>query len=483
MVILTVDRPGPVYLVLDERIIASTENLRLRLGEVQKNDRNPLFGSRFFSDPPARWEAKFDNFYPSVVFDSTTDTYRVWYNAFIHDEASETTPLENRSTTLYWHAGREDSMHYAVSTDGIEWERPNLGIIRFDGNTDNNIVMNHASHGLHGVGILHDPEDPEPDRRYKAFLFDVKAKRMATAFSSDGLHWTGPNLWEREETGDAHPNVIRLPGKSGYVGFMRGLTGDPNPPNRILLRTSSSDFLHWTKPERALVGRDLHDQIYSMPVVKHAGLFLGFPAIFHAGDQETADWDTVDTELAWSHDSVTWHRICPGEALIPRGAGSYPDGEYDCGCIYTGAPLFVADTHRFYYGGSNGLHSGFREGFFCLATLPRDRFAGYTVDNNEKPGRLTTEAIAIGGESLTLNVDVADGSVRAGIANERLEFFPGFGLSECLPIRGGSLEIPIEWERPIQQLAGRSAHLVFELQNAVLYAFEFDNEPRIRVNG
>ncbi|MCE2473454.1 MAG: hypothetical protein J4G18_16485, partial [Anaerolineae bacterium] len=152
-----------------------------------------------------------------------------------------------------------------------------------------------------------------------------------------------------------------------------------------------------------LRGADAHDQIYSMPIARYGDLYLGLPAIFHKGDESAADWDRVDTELAISADTLHWRRICPGQALIPRGAGSYPDGEHDCGCIYAAAPIVQGDKVLLYYGGSNGLHNDWREGSFNLATLPLDRFAGYR--SLARPGKalLTTTPLRLNGADITLN--------------------------------------------------------------------------------
>ena len=51
------------YLLLDARVVDSTENAELTLGTVHKDPRNPLFGE----DKP--WEPRFDNVYANVVYD------------------------------------------------------------------------------------------------------------------------------------------------------------------------------------------------------------------------------------------------------------------------------------------------------------------------------------------------------------------------------------------------------------------------------
>lgn len=50
--------------------------------------------------------------------------------------------------------------------------------------------------------------------------------------------------------------------------------------HRQKVRSESSDFLHWSKPEFAIKGLDLRMQIHDMPVVKHAGVYLGMVGLF-----------------------------------------------------------------------------------------------------------------------------------------------------------------------------------------------------------
>jgi hypothetical protein len=57
--------PDPLkQLVLDPRVVASTERLRLVPGRVQKEAKNPLFQA----DRP--WENGLNNLYPNVTYDA-----------------------------------------------------------------------------------------------------------------------------------------------------------------------------------------------------------------------------------------------------------------------------------------------------------------------------------------------------------------------------------------------------------------------------
>lgn len=462
-------------LLLDPRNIASAHNAELALSCVEKRAANPLFREDYFADPPKPWEARLDNVYPSVIYDDEDGLFKCWYKSFIVDPSSNQTPLAQRPHVPYPGGGREEGVLYAESGDGIHWRKPELGLIEFAGSRRNNIVMSRATHGIHAGGVFKDLRDPDPARRYKFVHLNARAGRMASCFSADGLTWSQPQLWPGSDAvGDTHNNAIRLPGSGGYVCITRGWSDGAYRGLRTVLRSESDDFLSWSPPVEILRGGGAHDQIYSMPITAYGDLTIGLPAVFHKGDQSAADWDTVDTELAISADTVNWRRICPGQPLIPRGAGSYPDGEYDCGCVYAAAPIVRGDKILLYYGGSNGLHNNWREGSLNLATLPRDRFAGYRPRDGQGRALLTTTPLRLTDAEITLNAAIeAGGSIRAALVDDAGVAPPGFDLGDCLPIRAGEggLRLPLRWrERATTELAGQPISLLLELEAATAYA-------------
>lgn len=120
-----------------------------------------------------------------------------------------------------------------------------------------------------------------------------------------------------------------------------------------------------------------------MPVFPYGGLYLGPLMMFGRAS------GTVDCQLAASADTLRWQRISPGRPLVPRG----PAGSYDCGCIYGAlAPIAAANQLLLCYGGSNGPHTGWRDGFFCLARLRPDGFAGLLALGSS-PGEVLTQPI------------------------------------------------------------------------------------------
>jgi len=83
------------YLLLDNRIVDKTENVRLINGKVKKHPANPLL----VADKP--WEIAFGNMYPSIIHDEGNEVYKCWYNLWVIDKAHESTPPDQRHTKLY----------------------------------------------------------------------------------------------------------------------------------------------------------------------------------------------------------------------------------------------------------------------------------------------------------------------------------------------------------------------------------------------
>src|ERR1019366_1555286 len=83
---------------------------------------------------------------------------------------------------------------YAVSTDGIHWEKPLLGIQK-DHGLDTNIILGGPDYGtVYAMGPIIDPDEPDPEKRFKALYAWYPAKQPAwvqtvAVHSGDGIHW------------------------------------------------------------------------------------------------------------------------------------------------------------------------------------------------------------------------------------------------------------------------------------------------------
>ncbi len=459
----TLDTDRDRYLLLDSRIVESTDNLKLTVGVVQKDENNPLFKE----DKP--WEPRFDNPYCSVIYDEEEEIYKCWYSIFIKSGPKEGFPGEglpsDQRAWVDWREGvRGFGLGYATSNDGIHWEKPELGLIEFNGSKKNNLVIEYT----HGVAVIKDLHETDPKKRYKAIHPELE--NSAVWFSEDGTHWGEKLNAGPIDNGDTNQSVWWDPDLNKYVLITRHWGGDKTggrygrSGHRQKSRSVSSDFLTWSKPEVVIKGLDLSKQIHDMIVVRHAGVYLGLVGLFDI--EASRQW----CELAWSTNSIDWHRINPGTPFIPNGPIM---GDYDWGCVFASVPLIGKDKIRMYYGANDGRFMAWRNGFFCLAWLRADGFAGYeqVEGGSNKTGSLTTIPVSVIEGSFGISADVApSGFVKVTLLDETDQI-----LAEGELVTTTVTDAPIQWKDgfSLEDLKGQSIKLRFELRESKLYSFSF----------
>lgn len=454
-------------LVLDGRNIEMAEFCRLKVGTATKHPANPLFGQ------DQEWEVLMVNFYPNVIYDEEERLYKIWYLIYTNSPAFDCTPPEERLPGTYWQREsecrkrlgvtgandpRKSALGYAVSEDGIRWTKPMMDVCPWKGRPSNLVLPEH------GVGVIKDPAEKDPARRYK-MIGQTSWFNMAVAFSADGVHW-GERIPipEIDADGDTHNNVLWVPTLGKWVAITRlwdpGFKQKWDTPvinERVVGRSESEDFIHWTKAVDVLRGTK-EKQTYAMPIFPYGDAYLGFPAIF---EPET---DRTQTELAWSPDTITWHRIDAGRPLIPNGE----KGDYDWGIIHASRPVFAGDEIRIYYDGSDGRHAlDWRNDSLCLATMGPERFAGYEPTDSDQAALLTTRPVELR-DGLRITVDAAGGAVSVDVLD-----MAGNVLLTSAPVCSDVTAEPVSWEEEnaLGKLPGGLHRLRFRIDRAKVYAF------------
>jgi hypothetical protein len=438
------------YLLLDDRIIAETDNAELALGAVKKHPSNPLF----VEDKP--WEMRFDNLYGNVIYDEDEKLFKCWYSPFTQDRSAKGMSFEERQTKYHPGPGRTMSICYAASKDGLTWDKPSLGLVDYKGSKANNIV----SMGPHGAGVFKDLRDPDPKRRYKLVMQGVK-----TSVSADGIRWTTPVAQEEiGGHGDTHNNALWAPTLNKYVLITRAwkrmeADGGKKKRARIVSRSESTDFNTWSEATHVIEPSSYPFQPYSMPTFYHGGVYLGIIAVHHQRPT-----DRVWPELAWSADTKEWHRICEGTPLIPLAEKKLA---YDYGCIYTCAnPIIGKDGIRIYYGASDYLHYGWRNGSLALATLRPDGFAGYEQKSADRSASITTTDIAANGRPIKITADInAGGSLKASIVDAA-----GKVVATAKPVARTVTDAPLDFGN---NTLPETVRLKLEFTGAKVYSFAF----------
>lgn len=421
-------------LLLDRRTLQPQGmcNAALRVCPIQKDEGyNPLFTEEFFAQPPKRWEPRYDNGYPNVIFDPADRRFRCYYTLFLEDPVSAAVPKAERAQQHYRPTpDRCVGLAYAESEDGIHWVKPSLNLVQFEGSTQNNILFRYA----HGTGVMLDLHDPDPQRRYKLVtkmdFSDQKGGFMAINFSHDGVHWGEMLPWpEHNPQADSH----NFPFFDELAGVYRVMTRCWRDGVRVVTSCESKDFLHWSAPREVLRGCGFERQIYSMPVFMYNELYLGLASVFHEGDRSAANFDTVDCELYCAVTPDVFSAVAAEQSFIPRGKGTYPDGALDCGCVYASPPVRIQNRLYFYYMGGNGRHTDFRETSLARGWLQGDHFAYYTPKDAQRDAILKTAQLQLEETSLLLSAEIeGDGFILASLFDSwNGNTLPGFSEAEC----------------------------------------------------
>ena len=465
--------PRERYLLLDTRIVERTENARLAPGTVVKDAANPLF----VADRP--WEPRYDNMYPNVLWDAEEKIYKCWYCPFIVDERTSATAPEKRrpEETEYMTAQpnrREEAILYATSEDGVRWVKPQLGVVEFEGSSRNNIV----ARGPSGAGVFKDLREPDPSRRYKAFYAAQAGYLQLVRFSADGIRWGAEfPCPEIAIQSDCHANMIWSEILRKYIGIVRHYDRIPVVGNRKIARTESVDGMTWTKSTLALAGTP-GKQAHDMVIFEDAGVFLGLLGVMNFPSMKSRDGVRQHIELAWSPDSIRWHRVAEGTPLVgntPKEERKYGKMPYDWGALFPSAPVFRDGRIEIYYGASDWYFFDWRKSGLARAFLRKDGWAGYEPVDAGRVMEVRTHELSWGPGELRCCVDLqAGGALRVLVVDASGEQV-GEGVVRGNP--GELTDALVAWDEGLNpnDLRGRKVSLVFMARAAKLYSFSFES--------
>jgi len=474
-------------LFVDDRDILYRAGLQRRLQPAQRHPQSPVILGH-----DKAWEVAIG--WCSVYREPTDGRYQLWYQAFAGHAAQERT---HRCVVCY-----------AESSDGIRWEKPNLGLYSFNGDRETNIVLlgNGGYSDRYGCAVLVDAAATDPAQRYKMAYYDFSFDQgqeypgLSVAFSPDGIHWT------------KEPRAPLLRSAYGQRGSPVPFVGDTTQPWLLPLSisdatdvfydpphqrftlyhkmwidgpdgamfwkhgmgyTHSKNFVDWARPQLVLTPDEFDlpwAEFHHSPVFYYNDCYFALLQILNRAVQG----GVMDCELALSRDGVHWQRPFRHPFFLPRNSGN----QFDSGSILTnGTPVILADEIRFYYGGYSASATG--EDHFSLitgvglATLPGDRFAALCPQM--EMGQVTLKAVDMSGyQALTLNANAQEGSVWVEVLDGEGRRIPGFDRAHALSITGDQLDHPVAWQEfGLAQLPVQQVMLRIYIENAELFAVTF----------
>lgn len=477
-------------LFFDRRHIESAENVTLTLNPPRK--MGPCLAVE------RDWEIKGVRAY-CIVQSPSKHEYRLYYKVEVEDRMC---------------------LAFAVSTDGITWDRPDLGVVEFGGSTANNLVDIDGQRP-NEVCIFVDPTGPD-EHRYKLVCHSPEIGGMFLLTSPDGLRFRRAEGFLLRFITDNNNSSFYDPRIGRYVIYLRGWDRSrPIPPiegTRSILRAETDDLfkpipIDENAPEQWHLQpkwTDIHDGglrrmnrelptamrcddldppeagLYQAAAVQYLPeAYLAFPSLYYSFPWPPAgafiNDGLLDLQFASSRDGIQWQRDFRGSYVRL----DLPDGP----CtkmmhMLTGMIPHGYHISQYYVGGrrSHGegrtskdvkVHSPATAGN-PIAHRLEQRLDGFvSADSAYTGGRLVTAPFELLSPELRLNIDTsASGVARAALLDEEGKVIPGCSLEDCDRIQGNDTAYVVSWSgrSDLSQHLGRRLKLRLESRSAKLFA-------------
>ena len=419
---------------------------------------------------------------------------------------------------------------YAISDDGIHWEKPVLNLVDTLWGKENNLVPCKQPRDLLLHGNVRDPS--------KRFVFCRRGRTKNDVYFASEL----PDF-----INDPHA-LKRLVDSGGLLGsnhntveFWDDIHNEwvamrqaPNhPPVRCGGRYASPDLTDWRLDH--YLYPDSHDssdprsfhEVYGIMSVHMEGIALGYAYWFigdrthsnpemykSAGGRHTTNEGlvgksvskgTLEVRIVVSRDGgKTWDRTVSREAWIPHGK---EQDSYDRCVRIDCPPLRMGEEDWFYCTGYDGDHSaanyyhdrGYNVIRGTLYTQKHNRYVSLTAGNTSQI--LITKPVKVTGKTLQLNVDASRGDVAVAIgvdkwikhktgqwpfkANlphwmvldrwERSHLEEGFHFDDCVLVKENKIEHDVQFKNAsLEQFVGKTVRLYIKVRDADLYGFRFE---------
>ena len=478
-------RPGR-HLLFDDRLIdpAHTKNVQTVLTKPSQIKR--------VLKPEAEWEALGFIFYSTVI--DHEGTAMLYYGCY--------------------DANKGKHLCLATSRDGLDWERPGLGLTEFGGNKENNIFPLEAVE----AGVFLDPSAP-PEKRFRLLHNrhwpDPEKAGVYLSSSEDGIHWIQNETCRFPRVPDSQPSAFFDPQNQKYQIFLRSWTKDrKRAVSRAVVGNlekpwpfdeSVEPLAFWGPEKVATPSREFpvvmepdnqdadNIHLYTNCVTRYPladSVYFAFPAAyFHfrgaALEEHALDGNdgTFDVQLAVSRDGASWHRF--REPWVEPG---YRDGTtLQLVSMSTGMIQRGRELHQFFVGwpythnrpvewdrdpDSRAEWMEKDLGGIYRATTRIDGFVARSAGNKE--GSLKTRLLGFKRQTgLQLNIATSGtGYASCALISEEGKYLSGFGHADCELIRADEIAFPVRWKNGATIPPG-NYRIEMRLRSARIWAIEF----------
>ena len=431
--------------------------------------------------------------YHTVIQDG--DTYKLYYCGFNFDLVNNQIRPTNVQVACC-----------ALSSDGIRWEKPKLGLFAHGDSKETNIIWQGSGCPNFSPFIDQRPGCPASER-FKAFGGLKRNGGMLLFKSPDGIHWEKAHdkavitngAFDSANIGFWDPTINKY--RAYWRYFTEGVTEVDNwkPAGIRAIRTAvSDDLINWDDEHNLAYVDSPPHQMYTnniIPYFRAPHILVGFPMRYvergwspsmrslpelekrelRAAAHIRYGTAITDTQIMASRDGVTFNRW--NEAFLPPGIQRPDSWYYDhnsvaWNMITTRSSLPGAPDELSFYASGGKWHG---EGSVITRhTIRQDGFV--SASSPLKGGELVTRPLKFSGRQLDINFATsAAGTLKVEIQTPSGRPIPGFSLAEADETFGNELDRSVTWQgsTDVSQLAGTPIRLRVTLSDADLYAIKF----------
>ena len=369
-----------------------------------------------------------------------------------------------------WYLGQgdDDTWHQRVclakSRDGYIWEKPNLGLLEYKGTTNNNLVdMLGGEHSIVACVVFYEPDDPSPERRFKAVIETKdRPKLFGVLFSKDGLQWSEFDV-------QSNPPSCEPTGGTKFNGcyYLTAHGGSHFGAPRQLVTFASYDFEHWIEASCLGLRRENIPPRPTMDVFAggeqiHVGaalwnrgnVIVGLYGQWHGPANNDRRHVNMDLGLVVSNDALHYKEPIPDFRMVPAAEDGFNHLPHAFNFKFSGLVQGqgfenIGDETLFWYAPwPEQLSDGVR-----LATWKRDRLGYFQAANprtlrSREGSHVISAPIDLEGQSgqVSLNVDGLSehSQVSVEILDEAFRPVEGYRGGDCLPVTSGLCQ-PVAW--------------------------------------
>ncbi len=414
-----------------------------------------------------------------------------------------TTVFQDGDIFRMYYRGHITNVCYAESEDGINWYKPDLGMVSKKSFDKNNIVME-MTHSRAFFTFLDNRSGVPESEKYKS---NVERNRGADRdgvnlyVSKDGIkfnqfggapgiplslpnHFDSQNPMFWSETEQQYVIYGRYAvGKEGLLKQLSDDKWDDQERIRSTARATSPDFENWSE----FVPMEYSDtdsitpsaHLYTnqtTPYFRANHIYISLPGriffekikdpkvIINKDFGDCSDGVFMTTRAGSNRYDFTFR-----ESLLRPGIGdknwttrnNYPA----CGVIQTGETEMSIFVHRHYAQTSAYLER---------MTLRLDGFASLNAGYDE--GQMVTKTLDFTGNKLELNYSTsAAGRIRVEILDESGTPLEGYGIDDCDDLIGDEISGYVSWRgaTDLSKISGRPVRVRFVMNDADIYSLRF----------